>query len=414
MFIRVLCCCVVLIVACDGFTKQILSAEVLPVETRSQFVTATPLVAPLPRDAFDNITAGNIQPHVEYLASPELCGRRGMGAWLAAEYIAKQFKSLGLKPLFEADGYFQSIPGAVDQPNGQRSIIGRNIGAWLPGSDPSVSDEFIIVSAHYDHLGELNGEIYPGADDNASGVAMMLEVARQLAKLPAPPRRSIVFVGFDLEEQLLWGSRWFANHPPWPLTQVKLFITADMVGRTLGDLPLPVVFVLGSESATQLKASLDRSTVPNGIEVARMGIDLIGTRSDYGPFRDRQVPFLFFSGGEHPDYHTPRDVPERVDYERVAKVAALVGRVVTDVAEIEESPIWNSTIDVDIDEARSLNRISTLLLNHKGKKSLGTMQRAIVTHAKSKTGQIIRRGSMTAIERKWLIRLSQVMLFSVF
>ncbi len=414
MFIRLLCCCVIPVVVCNGIMKDVAAAEMIPIESPMPFVAPLPLVAPLPRDSFDNITAASIRPHVEYLASPRLRGRRGMGAWLAAEYIGKQFKSLGLKPLFATDGYFQPIPGVIDQPDGQRSIIGRNVGAWLPGSDPSVKDEFIIVSAHFDHLGELNGEIYPGADDNASGVAMMLEVARQLVTLPTPPRRSIVFVGFDLEEQLLWGSRWFANHPPWPLTQVKLFITADMVGRTLGDLPLPVVFVLGSESATALKESLDRSTVPNGIEVARMGIDLIGTRSDYGPFRDRQVPFLFFSGGEHPDYHTPRDVPERVDYERVAKVAALVGRVVSDVAEIEDSPVWNDVIDVDIDEARSLNRISTLLLKHKGKKSLGTMQRAIVTHAKSKTGQIIKRGSMTAMERKWLIRLSQVMLFSVF
>ena len=90
------------------------------------------------------------------------------------------------------------------------------------------------MSAHYDHLGVRGGVLYPGADDNASGVAMMLEVARSLTAAPDPPRRSLMFIGFDLEEVGLFGSRYFVAHPPVPLEQVVLFITADMIGRALG------------------------------------------------------------------------------------------------------------------------------------------------------------------------------------
>ena len=95
-------------------------------------------------------------------------------------------------------------------------------------------DEWVIVAAHFDHLGVRDGVLYPGADDNASGVAMMLEVARSLVESPEKPRRSVMFVGFDLEEVGLFGSRYFVEHPPVPLDKVALFVTADMIGRSLG------------------------------------------------------------------------------------------------------------------------------------------------------------------------------------
>src|SRR4029077_10487164 len=106
---------------------------------------------------------------------------------------------------------------------------GANVGARLIGTDPQRRDEWIIVSAHYDHLGVRGGVLYPGADDNASGVAMMLEVARAFVQAPERPRRSVLFIGFDLEEVGLFGSRYFVEHPPVPLDRVKLFVTADMI-----------------------------------------------------------------------------------------------------------------------------------------------------------------------------------------
>lgn len=361
----------------------------------------------------DVVDAADVRPHIEYLASPELRGRGGDDARQAAEYIRRHFERIKLKPLFAGGSYFQEIPGSPG-PDGRPVLSGRNVGALLEGSDPKLRNEIIIISAHFDHLGTVNGQMYRGADDNASGVSMLLEVARQFADSTKPPRRSIAFVGFDLEERMLWGSRWFAAHPPWPLEQVKLFVTADMIGRSLGDLPLPTVFVLGSEHAPLLKETLDRVGTPENLEVARLGIDLIGTRSDYGPFMAREVPFLFFSTGQHPDYHTPRDVPERIDYEKVAKVSSLIFALTTDVANAHDVPVWTNDVQPNLDEARALHRISNLLLKAEEKRPLSSMQRMIVTQAQNKAAQVLERGSMTADERTWLTRLSKLMLLSVF
>jgi hypothetical protein len=148
-----------------------------------------------------------IRRHVEFLASPRLEGRgTARGKLLAAAYICRQFEELRLEPLFGTSGYTQDIP-APKSDDGEPAIMGRNLGAYLPGSDPKLKDEVVIVSAHYDHLGIRGGKIYPGADDNAGSVAMMLEVARRLAASPAKPRRTIVFLSCDLEENLLFRGR---------------------------------------------------------------------------------------------------------------------------------------------------------------------------------------------------------------
>jgi hypothetical protein len=370
-----------------------------------------------PIAGFDGaITAKAVRPHVEFLASRELRGRSGNDARKAAKYIVARFQKWGLKPLFEKDGYYQDIPTPAKErkENLDRPVLGRNVGAFLLGSDPKLRDEVLIISAHYDHLGVRGGRIYAGADDNASGVSMMLEVARRLSELKRPPKRSIAFVGFDLEERLLWGSRWFAAHPPWPIERVKLFITADMIGRSLGNLNLPTVFVMGSEHAPALKTALDKIGQPKGLEVARLGVDLIGTRSDYGPFRDRKVPFLFFSTGQHPDYHTPSDVPERIDFEKVARVSSLVLRLTKHIADGSSVPRWTDDPAPDIDEAKSVHRIATLLLEADGDDRLSDVQRLIVSHTRTKAGQIVARKRMTAEERTWLTRMAQVLLLSVF
>ena len=359
------------------------------------------------------ITADAVRPHIEFLASKQLRGRRGRDAVVAGNYIAKQFRDLKLKPLFAEDSYFQVIPGTVRE-DGSKPIVGRNIGAWLEGGDAELRKEFVIVSAHYDHLGVRNGAMYRGADDNASGVSMMLEVARQFSAMKKRPGRSVVFVGFDLEEHMLWGSRWFAAHPPWKMEQVKLFVTADMIGRSLGNLALDSVFVLGSEHAPALKGVLTKVGQPKGLTVARMGIDLIGTRSDYGPFRDRKVPFLFFSTGEHPDYHTPNDLPESIDYEKVAQVSGLVLKVTSTVANEQTPPEWTDEVEPGLDEVRALNAIATKLLEAKGANKLNSVQEFMVSQTRAKTNQISKRGKVTAGERQWLIRASQLMLLSIF
>lgn len=378
---------------------------------------ASPAVANVTTRESLPITGAEIRPHVELLASAELRGRKGGEARKAAEYIETIFRGVGLRPLFD-DGYQQPIVGETKQTaaGAVPTVIGRNIGGWIEGRDPDLRDEFVMITAHYDHLGMKGGRHHPGADDNASGVSMLLETAREIANLPNRPRRSIVFVAFDLEERLLWGSRWFAAHPPWSLERVKLFLTADMIGRSLGDLPLPTVFVLGAERAPALRGVLEEVPCPVGLEVLTLGVDLIGTRSDYGPFRDREVPFLFFSTGEHGDYHTPRDAPDLVDCAKVARISTLMLRVALHVAECDASPEWTDSPVPDLDEARTVHRITELVLaaEQQGQYELNAFQRLFVDQVHAKTGNAIRLGRLTGAERVWLQRSAQLLLLSVF
>lgn len=384
-------------VLCPG-----LAAGLEPPRAVGQPVAATELSA--------GIDARRIERHIRYLASEELQGRSGPGARLAARYIRRQFQELGLRPLF-GNRFLQDIPAPESRPEEVR-LRGENVGALLPGSDPELKRELIIISAHYDHLGTLNGRVFPGADDNASGVAMMIEVARQFARGPRP-RRSLAFVGFDLEERMLWGSRWFAAHAPWPMERVALFITADMIGRSLGDLAMPTVFCLGSEHAPLLQSTLDRVPRPGSLEVARLGIDLVGTRSDYGPFRDRKVPFLFFSTGEHPDYHSVNDMPDRVQFEKVALVSTYIRDIVRDVASAERRPAWTDEVQPSIEEARAVHRITDLLMQNSNQ-TYSPAQELVISFVNVRTRQIVERGRMTADERSWLTRMSQLLLLSVF
>ena len=371
------------------------------------------------------IRADQMRPHIEFLAGPTMEGRASAAKEQARDYIIERLKAAKLQPLFsEPPGasndkplatsrFLQAIPGAANE-DGSIPILGHNIGAWIAGSDPKLTDEFVIVSAHYDHLGVRDGQVFAGADDNASGVAMVLEVARQMAASDIKPKRSVAFVAFDLEERLLWGSRWFAAHPPWPIERVKLFITADMIGRSLGDLPLPTVFILGSEHAAELKSALDLVGTPPKLEVCRLGTDLIGTRSDYGPFRDREIPYLFFSTGEHPDYHTPRDTPDKIDYEKAARIASLVLKLTRHVADADQAPVWTAAAQGDLDEPRALHRITTLLLESEKQRPLTGTQRFVVTNVRNRTQQILKADKMSADDRTWLIRMSQLLLLSVF
>jgi hypothetical protein len=193
-----------------------------------------------------------------------------------------------------------------------------------------------------------------------------------------------------------------------------------MIGRTLGDLPMKTIFVLGSEHSVGLKSTVNSIAVPPELDVAHLGIDLIGRRSDYGPFWSEKVPFLFFSGGEHADYHTPRDTPDRVDYERAAHVSNLIAGVCRSVADADEAPEWTDEPAHEIDEVRTLHRITDLVLEtddaaqKAGKKRLTQLQRFTVTNVQTKTAQIIDRGEIMPDERAWLVRSAQLLLLTVF
>ncbi len=351
---------------------------------------------------------GRFKAHVATLASREFAGRRGPGAARAAAYVARELKSLGLEPLF--DGRFvQEIP---DLATG--GLLGRNVGAKLVGSDPALKDQWVVVGAHFDHLGTAGERYFPGADDNASGTAMMLEVARCFAQDSHRPRRSIAFVGFDLEEEGLWGSRYFADHPPLPLDRVKLFVTGDMLGRDLGGVCKDFVFVFGADTSPGLKGFLDQACRGEPLRVGPIGNDLlIVDRSDYGPFRSRSIPYLFFSTGENPDYHRVTDTSDTLNYDKALAATRVILGVLRSAANADRLAPWNGVSEPSMDEAMAVRGVIVDLIANREKLQIGPASMLVLRSTLASLDGIASRGKITPIERTRLVRAARMVMMTV-
>ncbi len=285
----------------------------------------------------------------------------------------------------------------------------------LRGVDPKLRDEWIVVSAHYDHLGTRGNVVFPGADDNASGVAMMIEVARSLAEAKEKPRRSVMFLGFDLEEVGLFGSRYFVEHAPVPLGKIALFVTADMIGRALGGVCTPYVFVIGTEHAPDLRPWIDRAALGRPVTVGLLGSDLLLLdRSDYGPFRARKVPYLFFSTGENPLDHTPRDTPDSLDYPKLEAISRLILGVTTQAANSDHVPGWAATVENPPSEAATIRDVLRTLLDHRDTLKIGPAQVLLMSNTLRSLDAIVARGKMTPEERTGVVRVARIILLSLF
>jgi hypothetical protein len=342
---------------------------------------------------------------VKVLTSPEMEGRRGEGARKAASFLIQEFQRLKLKPLFNG-GFVQEIPGTESG-----KLQGRNVGAVIHGSDPELRDQWVIVSAHFDHLGKRGDVIYPGADDNASGVAMMLEVARSFTGAATAPRRSVAFIGFDLEEVGLFGSRYFVAHSPFPLERVSLFITADMIGRALGGICQAHVFVLGTEHTPGLRPWIQEAAKREPVKVGLLGSDLLVlNRSDYGPFRNRRVPYLFFSTGENPLYHSPEDRPETLDYAKLTAISRIIQGVTSTVANAPEVPRWCDAPDHPMAEAVTIRDVIRKLVESREALKLGGAQLFVMNRTLATLDEIIVRGSITPAERSSVIQAARLVL----
>ena len=278
------------------------------------------------------ITHGTTGPlaTIRYLADDLLEGRLAGsdGERCAANYIAMKFKEIGLHPGSPTNTWFQDVPlASVLNPRGPKGT-GHNVIGVLDGADPLLRAEYIIVGAHYDHLGhgefgstapDQKNQIHNGADDNASGVAAMLDVARRLSRLKLA--RSIVFVAFTAEESGLLGSAQFTSSPPFALTQVHAMLNMDMVGR-LGTGPL---IVYGTGTATEWKTIVDAATAAEQIEY-KANPDGAGP-SDHASFYAKNIPVLHFFTNVHGDYHKPSDDWDKIDAAGLDKIAAVVTRI---------------------------------------------------------------------------------------
>jgi hypothetical protein len=222
-----------------------------------------------------------------------------------------------------------------------------NVVAVIPGSDPELRDEYVVLSAHFDHVGvgspDSRGDtIYNGADDNASGTAVLLETARAITSMGERPRRSVAFVHVSGEEKGLLGSRWFVENPPWPVEQMVANINADMVGSNAHP---DTLVVIGKEYSTlgPLVDDLNDGMPELGLVTSD---DLwpeqrFFYRSDQFNFMRMEIPSLFFFTGVHECYHRPCDTPDFIDAEKAASVARLLTHTVLAVANADERPEWD-------------------------------------------------------------------------
>ncbi|MBK7096616.1 MAG: M20/M25/M40 family metallo-hydrolase [Saprospiraceae bacterium] len=285
-----------------------------------------------------------MKDHVEHLASPEMNGR-GLGTPeldKAAEYIADLFRQYGLKPLNSS--YFQEFTHTFPE-KGQMKL--KNVVGIIEGIDPKLSEQLVVLSAHYDHLGMgwpdvrpgNEGKIHFGADDNASGVSIMLELAKTFGNT-LKPARTIIFVAFTGEEAGLVGSRYFVKNfssliNGSPFANVNL----DTDGR-LFDKKL---LVLNANSAREWKFIFMGTDYTTGVrsEIVEKDMDA----SDQKAFIENGIPAVQIFAGPNEDYHKPTDTPDKIDYEGMVKIAAVVKEVIEYLSDRKEPMNFTGTQD---------------------------------------------------------------------
>lgn len=254
-----------------------------------------------------------LKAHLDYLCSDSLAGRKAGSAEgvMAAKYVASEFHEMGIAPWNE-EGYLKPF----SSPSVGREF--RNVVAKVEGR---TNDEYIIIGAHYDHLGVKRGEIYHGADDNASGTAALIELARKFASANYKPRYTILFVAFDAEEIGLLGSTALANLFAERPDKVKLMVSMDMVGW-LHDGKL---MFQGTGTLKDCEEQLLAAAAKNEIEISTKRFEnnpVIAT--DTEPFAKLGIPTLAITTGISGHYHQPEDTADKIDYQGLARVVGIM------------------------------------------------------------------------------------------
>jgi Zn-dependent M28 family amino/carboxypeptidase len=308
-----------------------------------------PASTPPPAPKSDPLSAAELMSHVRALTDPRLEGRAAAseGERAATTYVADRARAMGLAPTEQAVRY---------------KTGSHNLYARIEGTN---KDELVVIGAHLDHLGRRDGALYPGADDNASGVALVLGIAATLADRRSELGRSVLVVWFGAEEPGMIGSQQFVAEPPVPLANIAVMVNIDMIGRPLLDQPLyraamgflgvdavKSVGLVGARHYPGLRALADAAfTASDGEIVAAEDLpDDIGDeverqsrgRGDSVPFEEKGIPGLFFGDGESTDYHQPTDTIDKLTPSLLERRARTLVRVVIDLSRAPKSAFSRS------------------------------------------------------------------------
>lgn len=270
---------------------------------------------------YDIVNRNQLLSDVEYLASDELEGRATgtEGNRMAQDYIEERFETLGLNMFGE------SYRHLFDHTNrsGTEFEDAVNLIGYISGSEHP--DRYIVVTAHYDHLGVRDGEIYNGADDNASGTGGLMAAARYFTSVQ--PQNSIIFIALDAEEQGLGGAHHFVNNPVVSLGDIVMNINMDMISNNFEN----ELYAVGTYHYPYLKPMIEEYTAESSINVL-FGYDSDEwdqdwtMSSDHGPFHQKGIPFVYFGVEDHPHYHAPSDTFENTNPEfYVNAVETIIG-----------------------------------------------------------------------------------------
>ncbi len=289
-----------------------------------------------PTKYMKTITAEDLKQHLYIVAADSMEGREtgSAGQKKAGRYLISQYQKNGVSFPKEATSYYQPIPASyLNKKYGGNLGDSENIWAFIEGTEKP--EEIVVVSAHYDHVGTKDGEVYNGADDDGSGTVALLELAQafQIAKKEGHgPKRSILFLHVTGEEHGLHGSRFYSENPLFPLENTVADVNIDMIGRRdeIHANTNNYVYIIG---ANRLSSELDFISSIMNQRYVNLDLDYrfndpkdpnhFYERSDHYNFAKHGIPAVFFFNGVHADYHKKTDEPDKIEYDALAKRAQL-------------------------------------------------------------------------------------------
>lgn len=321
------------------FTAIIVSCSLIKPESNS--TTTSNLKNQITKDVSINlatnyastITASDLKKHLYIIASDEFEGRKTgeEGQKKAAKYLVDYYKSMNISSPNTLN-YLQNIP--VSFFKGRSKNDSENVMAFIRGTEKP--DEIIVVSAHYDHIGTKDNEIYNGADDDGSGTVAVLEIAEAFKKASENgngPKRSVLFLNLTGEEIGLLGAKYYVENPVFPLQNTVANLNIDMIGRVdakYADNP-NYIYIIGAD---KLSTELHQISEKMNTTFTNLVFDYTYNdendpnrfyyRSDHYQFAKNNIPIIFYFNGVHEDYHKPTDTPDKINYELLAKRAQLV------------------------------------------------------------------------------------------
>lgn len=280
----------------------------------------------------NSISETDLKTNLYVVASDEMEGREtgSVGQKKAGNYLIEQYKKYGIPFPDGAESYYQPVPAAYMNKKTRTPLEdSENIWAFIKGSEKP--EEIVVISAHYDHVGMKNGEIYNGADDDGSGTVAILEMAKAFAKAKKEgngPKRSILILHVTGEEHGLHGSRYYSENPLFPLANTVADVNIDMIGRRDEMHPNSnnYIYLIGSD---YLSSDLHNICESVNQKYIQMDIDYkyndrndpnrFYYRSDHYNFAKNGIPSVFLFNGTHADYHKPGDVVEKIEFDALTK-----------------------------------------------------------------------------------------------